>query len=841
MPNSLFFFNFIFPRLIVSGIKAKKTTLFDYRLLKADNDVLPLKKFTFPIADLFLCSKMCFPVSYLTFSATHVYNMQFNNNENSNNNATSFDEDILRNDKYELSDIPQDDIPLPGRKMRNLAVNNQCEYNNDGTLFIVKQPSNLSAVFSQVMSSNDDGDFETNWVSPVQCWREDPDQLSPMDSNLLPPAMGTPVTSPVTPLLASPVYSLGEKTNIESPNKERLKGAGVSVFPLREFSTNRLVENINYFDKPSFGISPMVTTWLHNPNLTQRNPEVIQLLSVSGLGRFIRCFDSIMMTIRAVTSPENNGKDIGLVRELGKSMSSYNVTNSDLVLLGHTINAAVRDNWVEADSAAWDNLWEAICEILVQESTEEFPSAPISLWGWWSATWQKTTSTKLLPPPNSNWGFGWGAANGVLRFCDYRDPLGFLNLSYPLNQRISEYPSALHHWYCDNLPEDESGNAIKSSIKSSSPYLHPDEVVKIGSRGSFTDLLSILYSKFMENIDLREALLATEGLLLTYHSEDRILGDGHAEIWPSDKSGDNMLGILLMEVRDRVREDLGGLFGSTSLYWRYSLNNKSEATQQANWGNLASPKRHGYNEDLRKENFALKAEVQTLQQQLTDKISESESYQTLYENSSDKTKRLEDEIKGLRHNQRVAVLKTKLLAKENEELQHQLTVMQEDPPPPPPPLSPIDNQPVSNNEGFGVVVGGQKKKSSKKEKEPLAFMTTAPQRPTPHTPSPQHACIGIYPVGSIAEGNRCQSKAGKQSAYSYNQWQDRKPLIVGNSNARQATTFGSLDRFAPGMRSYTGMGDSHPRCYTGVGDSHPLQRHPLDRERRSNSAGPRGR
>lgn len=57
-----------------------------------------------------------------------------------------------------------------------------------------------------------------------------------------------------------------------------------------------------------------------------------------------------------------------------------------------------------------------------------------------------------------------------------------------------------------------------------------------------------LVAKFTQHVELRDLLSATGDAELVEHTNDTFWGDG------GDGSGANLLGVVLMEVRDMIRE-----------------------------------------------------------------------------------------------------------------------------------------------------------------------------------------------------------------------------------------------------------------------------------------------
>ena len=127
---------------------------------------------------------------------------------------------------------------------------------------------------------------------------------------------------------------------------------------------------------------------------------------------------------------------------------------------------------------------------------------------------------------------------------------------YPIKLKGHRWPTTEHYFQAQKFesPADQKEiRTVKSPMvaarmgRSRKRKLRSDwEAVKIGV------MREALVAKFTQHEDLRELLLGTGDAKLVEHTaNDSYWGDG------GDGSGRNMLGILLMEVREQLRGEGG--------------------------------------------------------------------------------------------------------------------------------------------------------------------------------------------------------------------------------------------------------------------------------------------
>ncbi len=144
----------------------------------------------------------------------------------------------------------------------------------------------------------------------------------------------------------------------------------------------------------------------------------------------------------------------------------------------------------------------------------------------------------------------------VINFYHLNEPFGeFSNFArYRIFLKGRTWPTSEHYFqaqkYAGTPREDEIGHAKTPSEaanlgRSRKHPLRPDwESAK-------DDLMrEAVYAKFTQHSELRELLLSTGDATLVEHTEnDCYWGDG------GDGSGKNMLGRILMEIRERLRQE----------------------------------------------------------------------------------------------------------------------------------------------------------------------------------------------------------------------------------------------------------------------------------------------
>lgn len=146
------------------------------------------------------------------------------------------------------------------------------------------------------------------------------------------------------------------------------------------------------------------------------------------------------------------------------------------------------------------------------------------------------------------------AVREIIRFYSVGDPYGeFSNFApYPINLAGKRWPTSEHYFQAQKFKDPAAREKIRKAKTPmiaarmgrdrSTPLRRDWESVKVGV------MTEAVLAKFTQHDDLRELLLATGDALLIEHTDnDSYWGDG------GDGSGKNMLGQVLMRVRERLR------------------------------------------------------------------------------------------------------------------------------------------------------------------------------------------------------------------------------------------------------------------------------------------------
>lgn len=145
-----------------------------------------------------------------------------------------------------------------------------------------------------------------------------------------------------------------------------------------------------------------------------------------------------------------------------------------------------------------------------------------------------------------------------LVFLKLKDPGGFLSNFWPCEVSYEgyKYPSSEHAYQAQKYEEDVMKRLIRDQP---TPFM----AAQLGRRGrdikeNWLDIRvqvmrEILWAKFSQNLNLAKLLKDTgSARLIEGMDKDEFWGWGA----PPDHQGENMLGALLMETRDRVNEEI---------------------------------------------------------------------------------------------------------------------------------------------------------------------------------------------------------------------------------------------------------------------------------------------
>lgn len=143
----------------------------------------------------------------------------------------------------------------------------------------------------------------------------------------------------------------------------------------------------------------------------------------------------------------------------------------------------------------------------------------------------------------------------VIHFYAPTGPYGCLSnhSPHPIVLQGKTWPTSEHYFQAQKFPGTEHAETIRREPSSTvaaemgrdrSKPLRPD-----WNSAKDNLMREAVRAKFEQHADIRAVLLATGDALLVEHTEkDAYWGDG------GDGSGRNMLGKILMEVRDRLRK-----------------------------------------------------------------------------------------------------------------------------------------------------------------------------------------------------------------------------------------------------------------------------------------------
>lgn len=149
-----------------------------------------------------------------------------------------------------------------------------------------------------------------------------------------------------------------------------------------------------------------------------------------------------------------------------------------------------------------------------------------------------------------------GAEQNIIRFYSTKDAYGcFSNFAaYPIMLDEKQWFTTEHYFQAQKFHDEEYREKIRLT-KSPMLCARLGRSRKVPIRSDWESvkldmMRAALYAKFTQHADLRGTLLSTgDSELIEHTKNDRFWGDG------GDGRGKNMLGILLMELRDRLRSE----------------------------------------------------------------------------------------------------------------------------------------------------------------------------------------------------------------------------------------------------------------------------------------------
>lgn len=144
----------------------------------------------------------------------------------------------------------------------------------------------------------------------------------------------------------------------------------------------------------------------------------------------------------------------------------------------------------------------------------------------------------------------------TINFYSLNKPYGYFSnfARYPIELKGKVWPTSEHYFQGQKFPgtldEEELRGAVTPMIAAQMgrerirPLRHDWDAVKDNI------MREALYAKFTQHSDLKEKLLETKDATLVEHTgNDSYWGDG------GDGTGKNMLGILLMEIREVIQRE----------------------------------------------------------------------------------------------------------------------------------------------------------------------------------------------------------------------------------------------------------------------------------------------
>lgn len=146
--------------------------------------------------------------------------------------------------------------------------------------------------------------------------------------------------------------------------------------------------------------------------------------------------------------------------------------------------------------------------------------------------------------------------NEPIKFYHLKKPYGFFSnfALYPIHLKDKIWSTSEHYFQAQkfvNTPHEEEVRLALTAREAAEMGRDRQRPLRLDWEVVKDDVMrEVLCAKFTQHPDLTEKLLATGDAILIEHTKnDKYWGDG------GDGSGVNMLGRLLMEIREQIRYD----------------------------------------------------------------------------------------------------------------------------------------------------------------------------------------------------------------------------------------------------------------------------------------------
>lgn len=168
-----------------------------------------------------------------------------------------------------------------------------------------------------------------------------------------------------------------------------------------------------------------------------------------------------------------------------------------------------------------------------------------------STSKKKNPENETLPKQNKSSGYDFYKISNAIYFSDDANPYYEFSTIYPgykFSVNGIQFPTANHYYHWQKFNDNITKYRILSAPTGKMAGYVADDAkhLIIPSFNKETAMANALKEKFTQNDQLKKLLLSTKPFQLIQHTSDKYWSDG------GDGSGKNILGKLLMELRDNL-------------------------------------------------------------------------------------------------------------------------------------------------------------------------------------------------------------------------------------------------------------------------------------------------